>query len=75
MICSNYITITGFDCLYWKIKPTSDTIRKILKWKACKNTTNVKTFLGTAVQCWNYILNFIIVVACHIPSLTIYSNL
>ena len=31
--------------------------------KDCEDTTNVRAFLGMAVQCRNYILNFVIVAA------------
>ena len=44
MMCSNYITIVVFDCLYQKRKSNLDTMRKILKWRACKDITDVRVF-------------------------------
>jgi len=62
-ICSDKITIVGFECSYEGRQPTSDAIRKILHWRACENTTDIRAFLGTAVQCRNHIPNFITVAA------------
>jgi len=63
VICSDHITIVGFDCLYKGKRPTSDAIGKILRWGACEDTTDVRAFLGTAVQCRNHIPNFVTIVA------------
>jgi len=49
MICSDKITIVGFECSYEGRQPTSDVIRKILHWGAYEDTTDVRAFLGTAV--------------------------
>ena len=62
-ICSDHIIIVGFECLYEGRKPTNDTIRKILRWGSCEDTTDIRVFLGTAVQCRNHIPNFVTVVA------------
>ena len=62
-ICSDHITIVGFQCLYEGRKPTSNTIGKILHWGDCEDTTDVQAFLGTAVQCRNHIPNFVMVAA------------
>ena len=51
MMCSDHITIVGFNYLYQERKPTLDIIEKILKWKACKNIVNVRVFLEC---CNNY---------------------
>jgi len=32
---------------------------KIMWWGPCEDTTNVRAFLGTAVQCCSHILNFV----------------
>ena len=58
VICSDHITIVRFDCLYKGRRPMSDVIGKILRWGACKDTTDVRAFLGTAVQYKNHIHNF-----------------
>jgi len=63
MIYSDKITIVGFECSYKGRRPTSDAIRKILQWKACEDTTDIRAFLGTAVQCRNHIPNFVTVTA------------
>jgi len=63
MICSDKITIVGFECLYEGRRPTSDAIGKILRWRAYEDTTDVRAFLGTAVQCRNHIPNFVTVAA------------
>jgi len=63
MICSDKITIVGFECSYKGRQPTSDAIGKILCWGACKDATDIRVFLGTAVQCRNHILNFVTVAA------------
>ena len=62
-ICSNHITIVGFECSYEGRKPTSNAIGKILHWGPCEDTTNIRAFLGTAVQCRNHIPNFVTVAA------------
>jgi len=62
-IYSDKITIVGFECLYKGRQPTSDVIGKILHWGACEDTTDVRAFLGTAVQCRNHISNFVMVAA------------
>jgi len=63
VICSDHITIVGFDCLYKGRRPTSDAIGKILRWGACEDTTDVKAFLGMAGQCRNHIPNFVTIAA------------
>jgi len=60
-ICSDHITIVGFECSYERRKLTNNAIGKILRWGPCKDTTNIKAFLGTAVQYRNHILNFVMV--------------
>jgi len=60
-ICEDHITIVGFNCSYKGRKPTRDAIGKIMHWGPCKDTTNIRAFLGTAVQCHNYIPNFVMV--------------
>jgi len=40
-ICKDHITIVGFDCLYKGRKPTQDAIGKIMRWRACKDITDV----------------------------------
>jgi len=62
-ICSDKITIVGFECSYEGRRPTSNAIGKILHWGACEDTTDVRAFLGTAVQCRNHIANFVTVAA------------
>ena len=62
-VYSDKITIVGFECSYEGRQPTSDAIGKILHWRACEDTTDVRAFLGTAVQCRNHIPNFVMVVA------------
>jgi len=42
-------------------KPIRDAIGKIMCWGLCEDTTDVRVFLGTAVQCCNHIPNFVIV--------------
>ncbi|KAF7773662.1 hypothetical protein Agabi119p4_5829 [Agaricus bisporus var. burnettii] len=58
-ICADYITIVGFECSYQGRKPSSDAIGKILRWGDCTDTTDVRAFLGTAVQCRNHIPHFV----------------
>jgi len=60
-ICEDHITIVGFDCSYKGRKLTRDAISKIMHWGPCENTTDVRAFSETAVQCHNHILNFITV--------------
>ena len=60
-IYKDHITIVGFNHSYKGRKPTRDIIGKIMCWGPCKNTTDIRAFLGTAVQCCNHILNFVIV--------------
>jgi len=62
-ICSDHITIVGFECLYEGKRPTNDIIGKILYWGPCEDTTDIRAFLGTTVQCRNHIPNFVMVVA------------
>ena len=62
MICSDHIIIVGFECSYEGRKLTNDTIGKILRWGSCEDTTDIRAFLGTAVQCRNHIPNFVMVV-------------
>jgi len=62
-ICNDYITIVGFDCLYKGRKPIRDAIGKIMRWGPCKDTTDVRAFLGTVVQCHSHIPNFVTVAA------------
>ena len=62
-ICADHITIVGFDCSYQGRKPTADAIGVILRWGACKDATEVRSFLGTAVRCRNHIPNFVIIAA------------
>lgn len=57
-----YITIIEFDCLYWRRKPTLDTIERILKQRACEDIIDIKAFLGTIVQYQNHIPNFVVVI-------------
>jgi len=57
-ICSDHIIIVDFDCSYKDKRPTYDSIKKILCWRACENTTDIKAFLEMAVQCRNHIPNF-----------------
>jgi len=61
MICSDHIIIVGFECSYEGRKPTNNAIRKILRWGPCEDTTDIRAFLGTAVQCRNNIPNFVMV--------------
>jgi len=63
MICSDKITIVGFECSYEGKQPISDTIGKILYWGACEDTTDIRAFLGTVIQCRNHIPNFVTVAA------------
>jgi len=60
-ICEDHITIVGFDCSYKGRKPTRDAIGKIMSWGPCEDTTDVRAFLGMAVQCHNHIPNFVTV--------------
>ena len=60
-ICEDHITIVGFDCSYKGRKPTRDAIGKIMSWEPCEDTTDIRAFLGTAVQCCNHIPNFVMV--------------
>jgi len=60
-ICKDHIIIVGFDCSYKGRKPTRDTIGKIMCWGPCEDTTNIRAFLGMAVQCRNHIPNFVMV--------------
>jgi len=60
-ICKDHITIVDFDCSYKERKPTRDTIGKIMYWGPYKDTTNIRAFLGMAVQCCNHISNFVMV--------------
>jgi len=60
-ICDNHITIVEFDCSYKRRKPTRDAIGKIMRWEPCKDTTDVRAFLGTAVQCHSHIPNSVTV--------------
>jgi len=60
---SDHITIVGFDCLYQERKHTPDTIEKILKWRTCEDTMDIRAFLDMVVQCWNHIPDFITVAA------------
>ena len=62
-ICSDHITIVGFECSYEGRKLTSNAIGKILHWGPCEDTTDIRAFLGTAVQCRNHIPNFVTVAA------------
>jgi len=62
-ICSDHITIVGFECSYEGRKLTSDAIGKILRWGPCEDTTDIRAFLGTVVQCRNHIPNFVTVAA------------
>jgi hypothetical protein len=62
-ICADHITIVGFDCSYKGRKPTADTIGKILCWGECKDLTDMRAFLRTAVQCRNHIPNFVSIAA------------
>jgi len=62
-ICSDHIIIVGFECLYEGRKPTNNVIGKILCWGPCEDTTDIRAFLGTAVQYRNHIPNFVTVVA------------
>jgi len=63
MICSDHIIIVEFECSYEGRKPTNDAIGKILRWGFCEDTTDIRAFLGTAVQCRNHIPNFVMVAA------------
>jgi len=60
-ICEYHITIMGFDCSYKGRKPMRDVIGKIMSWGPCTDTTDVRAFLGMAVQCRNHIPNFVTV--------------
>jgi len=60
-ICEDHITIVGFDCSYKGRKPTRDAIGKIMSWGPCEDTTDIRAFLGMAVQCHNHIPNFVTV--------------
>jgi len=62
-IYSDHIIIVGFECSYKGRKPTNDAIRKILHWESYEDTTDIRAFLGTAIQCRNHIPNFVMVVA------------
>jgi len=61
MICSYHIIIVGFECSYEGRRPINNAIGKILRWRPCEDTTDIRAFLGTAVQCRNYIPNFVTV--------------
>ena len=50
-ICSDKITIVDFEYSYEGRQPTSNIIRKILYWGAYEDTTDIRAFLETAVQC------------------------
>jgi len=60
-IYEDHITIVGFDCSYKGRKSTRNTIGKIMSWGPCEDTTDVRAFLGTAVQYRNHIPNFVTV--------------
>jgi len=60
-IYNDHIIIVGFECSYEGRKPTNNAIRKILYLGPCEDTTDIRAFLGTAVQCRNHILNFVTV--------------
>jgi len=62
-ICDDHITIVGFDCLYKGRKPIRDAIEKIMWWGPYEDTTDVRVFLGTVVQCCSHIPNFVTVAA------------
>lgn len=59
-ICADKIVIVGFDCSYMGRRPTTDAIGVILRWGPCKDATEIRSFLGTAVRCRNHIPNFVI---------------
>ena len=63
MICSDRIIIVGFECSYEGKKLTNNAIGKILHWRPYEDTTDIRAFLGTAVQCRNHIPNFVTVAA------------
>jgi hypothetical protein len=58
-LCAESIVIVGFECSYKGRKPTQDAIGTIMRWGPCKDLTDVRAFLGTAVRCRNHIPNFI----------------
>jgi hypothetical protein len=60
-ICADRIIIVGFDCSYQGRRPTADAIGVILRWGACKDASEIRSFLGTAVRCRNHIPNFVII--------------
>jgi len=62
-IYSDHIIIVGFECSYEERKLTNDAIGKILCWRPCEDTIDIRAFLGTAVQCRNHIPNFVTVAA------------
>lgn len=62
-ICADHITIVGFDCSYKGRRPTTDTIGVILRWGACQDASEIRSFLGTAVRCRNHIPNFVTIAA------------
>jgi hypothetical protein len=61
--CADTITIVRFHVSYKGRLPTSDSIGVITRWGPCEDTTDVRSFLGTAVRCRNHIPNFILIAA------------
>ncbi|KAF7783144.1 hypothetical protein Agabi119p4_2520 [Agaricus bisporus var. burnettii] len=63
ILCADTITVVGFHCSYKGRMPTSDSIGIITRWGPCEDTTDVRSFLGTAVRCRNHIPKFISIAA------------
>lgn len=59
-ICADHIIIVGFECSYRGRRPTTDAIGVILRWGPCKDASETRSFLGTAVRCRNHVQNFVI---------------
>lgn len=58
VICAESIQVLGHECDYEGRKPTEDTIGVIMRWTACNNISDVRSFLGTTGILRSYIPSY-----------------
>ena len=57
-ICAESIEVLGHKCDFEGRKPTEDRIGVIMRWEACKNLSDVRSFLGVTGVLRAYIPNY-----------------
>ena len=58
LVCAEAIEVVGHKCDYEGRKPVEDRIGVIMRWKECRNLSEVRSFLGVTGVLRSYIPNY-----------------